>query len=342
MQSGFSNISTTEIPLPLHGAAGEQSVASSGFGDATVLVSSKKGAYPGIDKVLEAASGLVKKYTGDERIRSAALQITGSVRRHTETGQPDLRDTEAIAKAIYKWIVRHINYVKDPWDVERIQSPDVTLRQKAGDCDDHAILSASLLQSLGIQTGFRVVSRSGRKYDHIYTVYNSSDGWKSFDTTILKYPGYEFNERLIRKSRHVSNDMPAGLGFDPVSIMAAISTTVGTGMGIKNTLSSVFSAGDKEEREHRGNLRNYLIGRGVQSEIVSVTQNENHILERYASIIDELGRPAVDYLNRFGSLPQFYVNEQRAKNTNRQFGLYAGIAVGAIALTSAGVWAFKG
>ena len=176
---------------------------------ATVPISSKRTAYPGIDKVLAAASELVTRYTGDERIRSRALQITASVRQHPATGQPDLRNVDGIATAIYTWMVRNINYVSDPWDVERIQSPDVTMAQKAGDCDDHAILSAALLQSLGIQTGFRVVSRTGRSYDHIYSVYNSPAGWKSFDTTILKYPGYEFDERVIKKSKHVPNHMPS-------------------------------------------------------------------------------------------------------------------------------------
>ena len=218
MQSGYSYIPATTIPATLY-ADRARSVAASLRG-ATEPLSVKKEPYPGIDRVLQVASDLTTHYTGDERIRAKALAITQAVRNHEATGQPDLRDVDQIAGAIYTWMVRNINYAADPWDVERIQAPTVTLAQGAGDCDDHAILSASLLQSLGIQSGFRIVSRSGRDYDHIYPVYNSPQGWKSFDTTILKYPGYVFDERLIKKSRHVINRMPgvgAATGPGPAS-----------------------------------------------------------------------------------------------------------------------------
>ena len=311
MQSRY--ISQPLLPPP-RPAAGARSVASSHEG-ATAPLSITKARYPGIDGVMQAATELVAKYTGDERIRRHALSITRSVRRHPATGQPDLRDVDQIAGAIYTWMVRNINYVRDPWDVERIQSPDVTLRQKAGDCDDHAILGAALLQSLGIHTGLRIVSRTGTNFDHIYAVYRSPEGWKSFDTTVLKYPGYRFDERLIKKSRHIPNRMPDDLGFDPITAAAAIASTVSTGMSAKNTLSHLFAAGDKDEREFRSTLRGYLMSRGVRSEVISYSHQDNHILQRYAQLIDELGKPAVDHLNRAGNLPDSVATTLRTNRT---------------------------
>lgn len=340
MQSGFSDISTTLLPAPRQRTVRARSVASSS-GSATVPLSIKKGRYPGIDGVMQAATDLVAKYTGDERIRSHALNITRSVRKHSQTGQPDLRNVDLIADAIYKWMVRNINYVRDPWDIERIQSPDVTLRQKAGDCDDHAILGAALLQSLGIQTGFRIVSRTGENFDHIYTVYRSPQGWTSFDTTVLKYPGYRFDERLIKKSRHIPNRIPDGLGFDPITAIAAITSTVSTGMSAKNTLSQIFAAGDKDERQLRSDLRNYMMQQGVRSEVISYSHQENYILQRYAKIIDELGKPAVDRLNRFGNLPDSFVASQRATNSKRKMTLYIGVLAGGVLLTGAVTWSLK-
>jgi len=340
MQSSYADISPTLLPATLTPAVSSRSAALSPK-SAAVPLSIRKTPYPGIDAVLEAASALVKTYTGDERIRGLALRVTRSVRAHPATGQPDLRDVDRIAGAIYKWMVRTINYVRDPWDIERIQSPLVTLAQKAGDCDDHAILGAALLQSLGVQTGFRIVSRTGAGYDHIYAVYHSPAGWKSFDTTVLMYPGYEFNERLIKKSRHVTNPMPQGLGFEPLTTLSALASTAGTGVSLKNTLSSLFSPGDKPQRQLRGDLRNYLTQRGVHSAVASVAHRDNHVLQRYAQIIDEFGRPAVDHLNRFGSLPDSFVDGLRAKNKNRKHGLYAGILVGVAALTGAGLWALN-
>ena len=314
---------------------------ASSSGHATAPLSITKGRYPGIDGVMQAATQLVATYTGDERIRSQALNITRSVRRHPATGQPDLRDVDLIADAIYKWMVRNINYVRDPWNIERIQSPDVTLRQKAGDCDDHAILGAALLQSLGIHTGFRIVSRTGKSFDHIYAVYQSPDGWKSFDTTILKYPGYVFDEKLIKSSRHVPNRMPDGLGFDPITAVAAIASTVSTGMSAKNTLSHLFAAGDKDDRQLRSALRNHLMQQGVRSEMISYSHQDNHILQGYAQLIDELGGPAVDHLNRFGALPNSFVTDQRAKKRNRNMTLYIGLLAGSVLLAGGVMWSLK-
>jgi hypothetical protein len=301
----------------------------------------KKTAYPGISGVIGAATDLVARYTGDERLRSLALSITKSVRRHPATGQPDLRNVDLIASAIYSWMVRNINYVRDPWNIERIQSPDVTLRQKAGDCDDHAILGAALLQSLGIHTGFRIVSRTGNQYDHIYAVYRSPEGWKSFDTTVLKFPGYVFDERLIKKSRHIPNRLPDGLGFDPITAAAAIASTVTTGISAKNTLSQLFAAGDKDERKLRSALRNYLMGQGVRSQVISYSHTDNHILKRYAQLIDELGRPAVDHLNRHGNLSESFVADQRSTQTKRKLITITGLAAGGLLTGGLVIWTLK-
>jgi len=340
MHSAYADILQPLLPATLHPAVRARSVAASPEG-ATAPVYVRKAAYPGIGGVMKAATDLVAKYTGDERIRSLALTITRSVRRHSKTGQPDLRSADLIAGAIYKWMVRNINYVRDPWDIERIQSPDVTLRQKAGDCDDHAILGAALLQSLGIQTGFRIVSRTGESYDHIYTVYHSPEGWKSFDTTILKYPGFVFNEKLIAKSRHIPNKMADGLGFEPVSTLAAVTAATSGGIGLKNTLSALFSPKDKQERRLRGDLREHLIARGVRTEVVSVSHKDNHVLQRYAQLIDELGPVAVDQLNRFGSLSREFVEGHRTKIKNKNYALYGGLLAGGLVIASASLWAIK-
>lgn len=318
----------------------KQAVADSTSGDATAPVFVSRSTYPGIDRVLSVASRLVTKYTGTEQLRNLALKITHRIRRHPDSGLPDMRNVEEIAQAIYTWIIRNINYVRDPWDIERIQSPDVTIRQKAGDCDDHAILSAALLQSLGIQTGFRVVSRTGRSYDHIYTVYKSPTGWKSFDTTIAKHPGYAFDETLIKKSKHLPNAMPAGLGFDPITLTAAATTALQTGVTMKNLFSNWFGAKDKDERVARGQWRNYLMARGVRSDVISFSQKDNQVLKRYAEIIGRHGQPAVDHLNRFGSLGNDFL-AARKKTQNKKWALYGGLSVGLAALTGAGIWAFN-
>jgi len=296
--------------------------------------------YPGIESVLGLASQLVTKYTGREDIRELALKITRRVPRNISTGLPDLRNIDQIAGAIYKWMTSNINYVRDPWNIERIQSPDVTLRQKAGDCDDHAILSAALLQSLGIQTGFRIVSRTGRTYDHIYTVLRSPQGWKSFDTTVAKYPGFTFDERLIKKSKHLPNRMPEGLGIDPITLTAAATMALQTGVTMKSMFSKWFGAKDKDERIQRGQWRDYLMARGVRSDVISFSQKDNAILRKYAQVIQEYGQPAVDHLNRFGSLDNsFYANQQKIQH--KKWLLYGGLSAGLLTLGGMSYWALN-
>ncbi|WP_445664546.1 transglutaminase-like domain-containing protein [Fodinibius sp. AD559] len=290
--------------------------------------------------MLALASELVTKYTGREQLRNLALRITQRIPRNSDTGLPDLRDTQQVAEAIYTWMVRNINYARDPWNIERIQSPDVTIRQKAGDCDDHAILAASLLQSLGIQTGFRIVSRTGRTYDHIYTVYRSPQGWKSFDTTVAKYPGFEFDESLIKKSKHVPNSMPEGLGIDPITLTAAATTALQTGVTMKGMFSKWFGAKDKDERIARGQWRDYLMAQGVRSDVISFSQKNNDILQQYALIIQEYGQPAIDHLNRFGDLDSTFVVSQQ-KTQNKQWLLYGGLSAGLLTLGGMSYWAFN-
>jgi hypothetical protein len=314
--------------------------AGSPQGDAATSIIASRRRYPGIEDVLELASKLVTKYTGREDIRGLALKITRKVPRNINTGLPDLRNVDQIAGAIYKWITKNINYVRDPWNIERIQSPDVTIRQKAGDCDDHAILSATLLQSLGIQTGFRIVSRTGRTYDHIYTVFRSPQGWKSFDTTVAKYPGFTFDERLIKKSKHLPNRMPEGLGIDPITITAAATTALQTGVTMKNLFSNWFGAKDKGERTQRGQWRDYLMARGVRSDVISFSQKDNAILQQYAQVIQEHGQAAVDHLNRFGSLDSSFL-ASRQQSRNKKWLLYGGLSAGLATLGGISYWTFN-
>jgi len=50
---------------------------------------------------------------------------------------------------IYDWISENIAYVSDPNSMESVYHPSETLKSGAGDCDDHAVLLASMLESIG-------------------------------------------------------------------------------------------------------------------------------------------------------------------------------------------------
>ncbi|MCY0868380.1 MAG: transglutaminase-like domain-containing protein [Desulfurococcus sp.] len=78
------------------------------------------------------------------------------------------------------WVAKNIRYVKDP-GFELFQKPSETLELKAGDCDDVAILLASMYQALGLQTKFIEVDTDGdRVIDHLAVLVRYPRSLKEF------------------------------------------------------------------------------------------------------------------------------------------------------------------
>lgn len=56
------------------------------------------------------------------------------------------------ANVVMRWIQSNIRYFLDPHGVEYFQTPERTLIDKAGDCDDLSILYAAMMGSIGHRT----------------------------------------------------------------------------------------------------------------------------------------------------------------------------------------------
>ncbi|CUT03530.1 tetratricopeptide repeat protein, partial [Candidatus Kryptobacter tengchongensis] len=94
-------------------------------------------------------------------------------------GSVNLKDTELLrnilnAMVIYNAVRTYgIKYVSDPWKVsgneilDNVYFPRELLYYRTGDCDDHAILLASLLESVGIRSAFILTS------DHIFMMFDT-------------------------------------------------------------------------------------------------------------------------------------------------------------------------
>jgi hypothetical protein len=81
------------------------------------------------------------------------------------------------AKAIGTYVQKNVAYVKDPNGIEQLHDPLTMIEQiqrgvARGDCDDMALLVASLLLSIGHSPKFRVVRYESHfgPYNHIYVV----------------------------------------------------------------------------------------------------------------------------------------------------------------------------
>lgn len=92
-------------------------------------------------------------------------ELAETLRRGTE---------EDTCRAVFDFIIENVNYNEDPDGVQWIRTPARLLHDGEGDCKSMAILSASLLNNLGIPCFFRFASFSkNNQITHVYTVTES-------------------------------------------------------------------------------------------------------------------------------------------------------------------------
>ena len=68
--------------------------------------------------------------------------------------------------AIFDHVKQHVQYVPDPVGVEYVAPPAETVECGGGDCDDQAVLVASLCEAVGFPTRI-VLCESGRREGHM-------------------------------------------------------------------------------------------------------------------------------------------------------------------------------
>lgn len=97
--------------------------------------------FNGTDDELALMRAIITEWRGHPNIRNLAVKII------TDAGV-EARDKKEQALAIADWVQENIYYVHE--FPERISTPDRTLKEKTGDCDDMTVLVGSLVESLGI------------------------------------------------------------------------------------------------------------------------------------------------------------------------------------------------
>lgn len=122
----------------------------------------------GIQQTVRLMRASVRKYRADPNIRARALSLVQLI--------PQL-DTYAEMRALFEFVRDRIRYTGDVLDVETLTTPDRTLSTGAGDCDDKAVLLASLLESIGIPTRFVTTGYSlPGVFEHVYVEAMLSNG----------------------------------------------------------------------------------------------------------------------------------------------------------------------
>lgn len=110
-----------------------------------------------------------------QQVRETALSITGTA---AGSGPGYVEQV----RRIQSWVQNNIRYVRDPTTVELVQTPQKTLEYKAGDCDDQAVLTAALLDSLGHPAQFVAVGLNGEPLSHVMVQTLIGDKWYGVET----------------------------------------------------------------------------------------------------------------------------------------------------------------
>lgn len=105
-----------------------------------------------------------------QHIRELALQIIGDA---GYVGQ---------VRAVQVWAQQNIRYIRDPPDLELVQTPQKTLQWRAGDCDDQSVLTAALLQSIGHPVQFMAMGFRGGPLEHVMTRTKIGPQWVAVET----------------------------------------------------------------------------------------------------------------------------------------------------------------
>lgn len=110
-----------------------------------------------VDAMARAALGIYG--AGSARIRELAVRIING----QEGGNPVAeRDKRGEVAAIHEWVKARLRYVSDPVWYEFVTYPEtLAFERPDGDCDDHAVLEAALLGSIGVPTRFVTFSFRG-------------------------------------------------------------------------------------------------------------------------------------------------------------------------------------
>ena len=141
---------------------------------------------------LSDASKLASKYSIPSDRYFYAYYITpqdGSIRKFATSATTGKNTADDKAQAIFDELGRSgVRYASDPNDplgsgIEYVQFPSETLELKRGDCDDLAVLYASLLESVKVNTKLVHIPH------HVFVGYEYASGkWHLVETTMIRAP----------------------------------------------------------------------------------------------------------------------------------------------------------
>jgi transglutaminase-like putative cysteine protease len=123
---------------------------------------------------LNVMRDIVRAYKTHPDIRQKATDLTRYLESKDWTGE---------VRALWEFVKNQVRYVRDIAGVETVYTPDVTLQQMSGDCDDKAVLLSSLLQAIGHPVRLVAVGFQPGDFSHVYPETLIGQTWVPLETT---------------------------------------------------------------------------------------------------------------------------------------------------------------
>lgn len=150
----------------------------------------------GIADTLDRMTRIVREYRRNPTIRQLAIEVRQAARVPAKDWMGEVR-------ALHRFVSSYIVYVRDVRNVETLTIPTLTLKNRAGDCDDQAMLLASLLEALGHPTKFVAMWFPPPAQPHVLTETLIGTRWIPVETTVPCAVGWSPPGQLRRMERSV-------------------------------------------------------------------------------------------------------------------------------------------
>jgi len=156
-----------------------------------IYLNKKEDGLVGIWQTMYTMRNLIKKSILNRDIKD----FTVSLLTKANVSATDLYEQ---IKTIFNYIKAHTKYVRDIAFIEEIQTPHRLISNLKkynfayGDCDDMAVLSASMLYSIGFIPRLVVIATKPNTYNHVRTEILYNGKWLPLELTSNKSLGEKF------------------------------------------------------------------------------------------------------------------------------------------------------
>lgn len=146
----------------------------------------------GIRATLKIMATTIKRYRKHPYIRELAMSLVADLPNKAYKRE---------VQAIHNYVYSSIRYTRDIRGIETVQTPIQTIRLSQGDCDDHSVLVASLLESIGHKTRLVAVGFQSGHYSHVFAQTKVGPRWVAVETT-ENWPIGKIPDNIVSKMIH--------------------------------------------------------------------------------------------------------------------------------------------